>query len=325
MKKGGCRTFVSGICYMVKVLFGDPFLVKQERDKTKKAAAEVMEAETFTQEAADFLSSGDGLFSIFDSDGGSGKALIITPQKLEELKPEEVMEMVASSKYANAVVLICPVMPVVKDKAVNKKILAIAEGQEFKKYKPEELTRFVVKFLSKNGLRITAEAVEELVRRTGYLESDEVSLSAVNSELSKLIVNGTDVDKKVVEELVQENSVASSYAVADAVVYGNVVEADEGLRLLAQMKGVNAQTFLSLLVKRYRMIFNAGLLTEQGVPQKELAKALGVYRVPKMVLDYKTAGRAILLIRRTRDRMAAGGISDLCALQDLVCQLLELG
>ena len=248
----------------MRLIYGDErFLVKREVSRFKKAAAEngyeLIQSDVCSQEIVDMAAEGFVPY-----------AVLISIDSIDQIPGLILTDIV------NPVMIVLQKNPA---DAQLKKLIKGIEVTRFDRLGPDAAKQYVAAFVTKAGKRITEDACDELIRRTGYGEDPDVGLTVLFNEADKLIGFDEDITAELVEGYVPKSAVYDTFALADAI-HRKDLQAVWDFCDNFFKKSSNQSAFVSeslgviaLLGQNYRVAYKAGLCKN---PKQEL----GVYRLP---------------------------------------------
>lgn len=208
----------------------------------------------------------DRLEKILEGTIPKGNCLILTADRVDRQK--KIFKIISKK---GAVIT----FPAAKPKSVAQRDLLLKEAG---------------KVLAESGKRLSAEAMQELGRRTGF------NLRISRKEIEKLVTYVGDkatIDKKDISEIIEKSSEDSVFDLTSAMVDKDVEKALTTFKDLLN-QGVHHMVILSMLIREIRFLLQGKILLKGGsVPSfhramhykdfqnivypgiKELAKTLG--------------------------------------------------
>lgn len=143
---------------------------------------------------------------------------------------------------------------------------------EFRKLFDNQIPLFVREQAKSHGRTFTGPALKLFCRRTGS------SLAEIVGEIDKLVsyVGERDFfEEDDVAAVVADTRTESVFALIDALCAG---QRGEALRLLDRLMsdGQPGLVILSMITRQFRQLWKTRALLAQGVPQKELARRIGI-------------------------------------------------
>jgi len=153
-----------------------------------------------------------------------------------------------------------------------QKFAQVGEIIEFRRLFDNQLPQFIRERAREAGRTFTAPAIKLFCRRVGN------NLAEVVGELDKLVSYAGDrefFEEADVAAVVSDTRVENVFALTDAIGTGDHAAA---LRLLQRLldDGQPPLVILSMLIRHFRQLWKARELLEQGVPQKELPRRIGI-------------------------------------------------
>ncbi len=153
-----------------------------------------------------------------------------------------------------------------------QKFAQAGEIVEFRKLYDNQIPQFVRDQAKSCGRTFTAPALKLFCRRVG------ANLAEIVGEIDKLTSYAGDRDffeEDDVAAIVADTRIESVFAMIDALCAGQKGEALRQLdRLLAD--GQPPLVILTMLIRQFRQLWKTKALLAQGVPQKELARRIGI-------------------------------------------------
>ena len=163
------------------------------------------------------------------------------------------------------------------------RLSSLAQVQEFRTPRGEELARWIRNRAEIKGAKITIGALRLLGEYVGG------NLQTLDNELEKLLLYAVDrpIEEEDVTTLVPQVREASIFAAVDAILEGRQALA---LRLMHRLRsdGANLSYILAMIARQLRLITLAKDLLRRGVAPGELGGRLGI--------------RADFALRRTLDQ-----------------------
>ena len=153
-----------------------------------------------------------------------------------------------------------------------QKFAQVGEVIEFKRLYENQLPQFIRDRARDAGRTFTGPALKLFCRRVGN------NLAEVMGELDKLtsyVGEREYFEEEDVAEVVSDTRVESVFALTDAIGSGDRATA---LRLLQRLldDGQPPLVILSMLVRHFRQLWKTRELLQQGVPQKDLPRRIGI-------------------------------------------------
>ena len=197
---------------------------------------------------------------------------------LADMPPDTVLVLIARGKAPQRLV-----------KAAEK---AGGEVRSYDSPKPWEMPKWVVERAREEGLRLDSEAAKALVASIG------TGQQRLAREVEKLAIaahpEGT-LSAEQIEELAPLESTRHVFDLADALVAG---EAAAALSISEQLleRGEHGSKLMFAITRRLREVHKASALLEQGVPEAQVASALGgpPWAAKKTIARAKGADRELL-------------------------------
>jgi DNA polymerase-3 subunit delta len=201
-------------------------------------------------------------------------------------KPEVLLSYIEHPLTSNVVVLIAPSDKLDKRKKIVKTLEKEARTMQFHPLKGTDLLQWVQKRFKYYHVNSDPQAVKELIQLVGN------DLRLIDQECNKLATyvgqNGT-VTAQVVSELVPRTLEQDVFKLTDRIAHRQLDEAfyiwydllyqkEEPIRILA------------LIIRQFRLMLQVKLLSQQGMPEKEIASFLKVHPYPvKLALKQGSA------------------------------------
>lgn len=143
---------------------------------------------------------------------------------------------------------------------------------EFRKLYDNQIPLFVREQAKSCGRTFTAPALKLFCRRVGS------NLAEIVGEIEKLVSYVGDRDffeEEDVAAIVADTRIESVFAMIDALCAG---QRGEALRLLDRLLGDGQPglVILTMITRHFRQLWKTRALLAQGVPQKELARRIGI-------------------------------------------------
>lgn len=175
-------------------------------------------------------------------------------------------------EYAT-VVFVCPegIRPDWRSKSAQE-LGKLVTKVDFQKRGEQELRRWVIRELGKEGKRITNDAADRFVMMTGGL------LTNMRTELDKLIAYaaGEAVEQRDVELLVTPVADARMWFFTDAVVARDADRAFYQMGELLRMPDTDAYSVIYALTSATRQLTVACICLKRGIGQNEFMSLAGV-------------------------------------------------
>lgn len=166
-----------------------------------------------------------------------------------------------------------------------KKIEQIGKVRRYDKLKPWQLPDYVVRYLSRQGKRITPIAVELLLQLTGE------ELGIISSELDKLLLTvGEDayIDEEAVKRVIADTAAATMFHLSDAINRRDVAAVNHiTAKLLTETPAAEYPVLQGYVANHLRLLIQCQELAANNEREKAIAKRLGVheYRVKKALVS----------------------------------------
>lgn len=144
---------------------------------------------------------------------------------------------------------------------------------ECKKLDQFRLNGHFQKACNKLNVKMTKEACRELIIRSGYLESEHVTLYTMNIYLKQLAYAADEITQQTVRELIPEHSAEAARELLEYVVRGN----RQCMMKQAVMIARKRKTFLDIygwIFRNLRIVFKLSML--EGLPKNERLKRIGI-------------------------------------------------
>lgn len=170
-------------------------------------------------------------------------------------------------------VIVAPFEKLDKRKKITKALLKSAGVLEAAGFNERNAEMWIREKTNEMNVRITPDAIGRLVQNVG------ANLQMLESELSKMEMyvgdNGT-ITEEIVDEMVAKTLEQNIFTLVDKVVNRKI---DDALKIFYDLLRQNEEPIkiTSLITRQFRIIFQAKILTKQGVPQGELSKRLGLH------------------------------------------------
>jgi DNA polymerase-3 subunit delta len=139
------------------------------------------------------------------------------------------------------------------------------------------LTRYIIRGARGMGKEISVQAAEMVMEQVGN------NLGEIYQELDKIASYVGDGNRISLDDVEAVISPVRSHTVFDLTRAMGMKNCPEALKILNQMMegGENHLKILTMMVRQFRLIWMAKDLQSQGMPRKDIGKALGV---PEFVL-----------------------------------------
>ena len=193
--------------------------------------------------------------------------------KLGEDVRRGVAEVLRDVPDYATVVFVCPegVRPDWRSKSAQE-LSALLTKVDFQRRGEQELRRWVLRELGKEGKKITNDAADRFVLMTGGL------LTNMRTELDKLIAYATDeaIGLRDVELLVTPVADARMWFFTDAVIARDADRAFYQLGEVLRMPDTDAYSVVYALASATRQLTVAGICLQNGVGQNDFMALAGV-------------------------------------------------
>ncbi|MQY69269.1 MAG: DNA polymerase III subunit delta [Firmicutes bacterium] len=215
--------------------------------------------------------------------GGRRLILIRDAQKLNPSVKEKIIEYLESPSQTSCLILWAPKVD------LRKKFYATIEKQgesiAFYPLRDRELSLWVRDYLSRRKGKISAQALDLLIKRVGN------NLGEMAGELEKLLIHiekRREINLKDVESLVGAVKTYTIFALTDAI--GKKRE-KEALGILSRMmdEGTPATEILYMIVRQFRFLLRTQNLLEKKFSENKIIQALAVrpFVVKNLIIQAK--------------------------------------
>lgn len=198
-------------------------------------------------------------------------------QKLTDNEEKRLLDYLNHPNEATVIVFIVPIDQIDKRKKLTKAFQKQTAFVEVNPLKEQDVARYIQRFVDADQLKMTREAVQELLVRVNY------QLTEAMGELSKLksfSLTGQPITIDVVRHLVPRTLESNVFELTDAVIKKQVDRAVQIYQDLILMKH-EPIALHALIISQFRLMIQSKLLNQQGYLEADIAKELGVhpYRV----------------------------------------------
>lgn len=215
--------------------------------------------------------------------------ILSSGNKLTDVEQNRFLEYVDNPNSTSILIFYVGEGKLDQRKKITKALVKKGYIVDFPELNEYQLKKYISQEIQKKSLRMSEEAMEELLERVNF------QLTATMNELAKLEMysqNEAEITKQVVEDLVPRTLVSDVFQLSNAVVekrYSDAISIYEDLLLLKN----EPIALHALMVSQFRLILQSLILNQQGYSQGDIASHLNVhpYRV-KLALQ---SGRHINL------------------------------
>lgn len=176
------------------------------------------------------------------------------------------------------------------------------------KYKMSMLESYITRGVKSCGARITRDACEELISRSGYLDTDEVDLYKISILVKQLSYAGRDITIDLVRDIVPERLEGRAALLLTFAVQGNEKALlKEGEVCFAQ--GNKPIMLYGWMLRNLRIALKCRLYSELG--EAKLEENLGLtHRQLRAVSDVRELGEVSLFRMISTLNNAVGGVKE---------------
>lgn len=195
---------------------------------------------------------------------------------------------------------------------------------EFEYQKPADLTKWVIKVFKSNGKDIDTMTASYIV------ENSEYSMTELLNEIQKLVTYSGENNLITIDDaqLVCTKTIKSRiFDLTDAVSEGNISKALILLNDMASLKEP-IQKVMFMIIRQIRMVFRVKLLKQQGLPDGDISKELGLtpYVASKVIrlsrnLSAEVLENAVYYSAELDQAVKSGRMSDRTAVELLIASL----
>lgn len=192
------------------------------------------------------------------------------------------------------VVFVAPFEKVDGRKRISKKMNAAATVIEANRLEGKDLTTWIQHETTLNGAQMTSEAAGHLVSVAG---DNLLSLATEIKKMSTYLSGSGEIDREVIELLVQRTPEMDVFRLTDAYITGNAADSVSIYHDLLR-NGEEPIMLTSLIAGHVRLMIHVQSLRKKGYQQQQIAKTLRVhpYRVKLMMGNRRMPPEERLLI-----------------------------
>lgn len=154
--------------------------------------------------------------------------------------------------------------------------------QEISQLSMEEFASVAIQYFEKNNVKITKEALDELVFRCGN------DLAKFKMEATKLCLYSNSIIIDDVNALVSIKPEQNAFAIAENLIKGNV---EKALKIYYDLKLLKEEPvrLIALMASQFRIITRVGFLQNEGETKEGIAKEMAIhpYRVQLALTNLK--------------------------------------
>ncbi len=122
-----------------------------------------------------------------------------------------------------------------------------------------DLQKMILVFLKNTGAQIKQDACEELIRRLNYFERDEVNLWTVKNAVQNLAQSSLQIDKALVETVIEDNEKENVFLLIDLLKKGNLAGIAKQENLIMRAQG-STHGALSAMLREFRIAYKQKFL-----------------------------------------------------------------
>lgn len=153
-------------------------------------------------------------------------------------------------------------------KAINK----VGVCEEVKPFDEKSLIDLISKKLAKNGIKITKSLCAYMVRNSG----ENVELLSLDTDKLIAYLDGRDkVSAEDIDAICSKTSEVKVFDMVNAMIAGN---SERALEIYRNLLNINESPFmvLSLISRQFRIIIKSKSMSENGMPNTDIAKKISV-------------------------------------------------
>lgn len=173
----------------------------------------------------------------------------------------------------------------------------------------ESVKKVILWELNRCGARITADAMDEFMRRENYLDSDDVNLLSIVSDLHAICAIDKDITLNMVQTYIQSHEIANKFALSKMIKDRNIQGLIKQAELLSKDELIGT---LAILLREYRIAWkinfaklNVKYVTFKGMSAGESLKGMGI-------------------CQNAIDKIKSGSAIDECLMQKVFVDLCDL-
>lgn len=282
---------------MIKILFGIEdyclwYKKHQVIDPIQNPEFNLAEFDKFDEEVTDWCNT----FPVL----ADRRACVINLQDLKALDTTVFMDYVKSPAAETDVVIIITKV----DKRLKLfKTLEKAETVEVEEHKKlnsvEGLQKMILIFLKNTGAQIKSDACEELIRRLNYFERDEVNLWTVKNAVQNLAMSSKEIDKALVETVIEDNEKENVFLLIDLLKKGNLAGIAKQENLIMRAEGTTIGA-LSAMLREFRIAYKQKFLGAKPADMGVKFVSLNAWDAEKVMNGLETITDTIFMIKSGR-------------------------
>lgn len=135
---------------------------------------------------------------------------------------------------------------------------------ECKRYNQKQYLSFLLNRIEKSGKKITADDMNLLAERIGYLKDDDLTLYSVENILNNLINASADViTAELIDDIVPLRNAVDRFGIAPLISKG---EKEKVIALLPEIrKQVGTVAFLNILLREFRIAYKSKYFSREEI------------------------------------------------------------
>lgn len=198
-------------------------------------------------------------------------------QKLTDSQQTRLLEYLDNPNPASHLLLVIPHDQIDKRRKITKALIQKGQFIDTTPLGEKEVHQYIQSYLQEEEFKISREAVQEILIRTGYQLSQSI---AEIQKLKQFAVDGKSITIEVVRTLVTRSLESDVFELTNAVLAKDANRAIQIYRDLILMKHEPIQLH-ALIVSQFRLFIQVKLMQKQGLMQGDIAQVLSVhpYRV----------------------------------------------
>ena len=175
----------------------------------------------------------------------------------------------------------------------------------------EDVQKVILYELKKTGARITADAMAELLKRENYLDSEDVTLLSIISDIHAVCVIDKDITLPVIQTYIQSHEVADRFALAKMIQSNDIASLVKQTMLLSKDDLIGT---LALLLREYRIAW-----------KNNFAKLQSVKYVTFKGMNIHDSLKAMGILQDAIDSIKSGGAIEESMMRKVFIDLCEIG
>lgn len=251
---------------MLRVLYGnEPYLIDSKINEARKEVSDIsfVKFNDFTEEVVEFAAQ----YPFYDTK----QVAIVYMPKLD--KNDKLIDYIDNPSDTTDIYI--SVADVDKRSNLFKKLKKGNMLEECNKLNSDLFQKFVLREISRNNSKIDKDNFLLFQQKSGYLESEDVTLYTIKIYLKQLGYNNEDgiISERDIEAFVTESLDQKSILLSKYLLLQNETEMFNMARLLIEKKE-NPITLLSLIARSFRLAYKATLYGE--LDPIEISSLIGV-------------------------------------------------